>query len=131
MSRPPIASGWLRSVAPWEPAKMHFHLPKPMHGWRAFVGEVGIIVVGVLIALAAEQVVESWHWRHETEATRQALRREAADSLQGAAQRSAQQACVEQRLKVIGLVFAAHAAGRPIHLTGPIGRPIAYFGSTD
>jgi hypothetical protein len=38
---------------------MHVHLPKPLHGWRALVGEVGIIVVGVLIALAAEQLVES------------------------------------------------------------------------
>ena len=38
---------------------MHFHLPKPLHGWREFAGEVGIIVVGVLIALAAEQVVKS------------------------------------------------------------------------
>ena len=33
---------------------MHIHLPKPLHGWRAFLGEVGIIVLGVLIALAAE-----------------------------------------------------------------------------
>jgi hypothetical protein len=40
---------------------MHFHLPKPLHGWREFAGEVGIIVVGVLIALGAEQVVE--HFR--------------------------------------------------------------------
>jgi hypothetical protein len=38
---------------------MHFHLPKPLHGWREFVGEVGIIVIGVPIALAAEQVVEA------------------------------------------------------------------------
>jgi hypothetical protein len=30
---------------------MHVHLPKPLHGWRAFAGEVGIIVLGVLIAL--------------------------------------------------------------------------------
>lgn len=37
---------------------MHVHLPKPLHGWRAFVGEVGIIVLGVLIALGAEQVAE-------------------------------------------------------------------------
>ena len=33
---------------------MHFHLPKPLHGWREFVGEVAIIVLGVLIALGAE-----------------------------------------------------------------------------
>jgi hypothetical protein len=43
---------------------MHLHLPKPLHGWRAFVGEVGIIVLGVLIALGAEQVVESIHNRY-------------------------------------------------------------------
>jgi hypothetical protein len=42
---------------------MHFHLPKPLHGWRAFVGEVGIIVVGVLIALSAEQFAEFVHDR--------------------------------------------------------------------
>jgi type IV secretory pathway VirB2 component (pilin) len=36
---------------------MDFHLPKPL-GWREFVGEVGIIVLGVLIALGAGQVVE-------------------------------------------------------------------------
>ena len=40
---------------------MHFHLPKPLHGWRELIGEVGIIVVGVLIALSAEQLVEGWN----------------------------------------------------------------------
>jgi hypothetical protein len=30
---------------------MHFHLPGPLHGWREFAGEVGIIVLGVLIVL--------------------------------------------------------------------------------
>ena len=37
---------------------MHIHLPKPLHGWRALIGEVGIIVVGVLIALGAEQLLK-------------------------------------------------------------------------
>jgi hypothetical protein len=32
---------------------MQFHLPKPLRGWRAFVGEVGVIVLGVLVALGA------------------------------------------------------------------------------
>ena len=48
---------------------MHFHLPKPLHGWREFAGEVGIIVIGVLIALGAEQLIERLQWRdkvHET-----------------------------------------------------------------
>ena len=34
---------------------------KPIHGWRVFAGEVGIIVIGVLIALGAQQVAEDWH----------------------------------------------------------------------
>jgi hypothetical protein len=37
---------------------MRFSLPKPLHGWREFAGEVGIIVIGVLIALSAQAVVE-------------------------------------------------------------------------
>ena len=55
---------------------MHFHLPKPLHGWREFLGEVGIIVIGVLIALGAEQVVESIHWRESVSQMRQAMRSE-------------------------------------------------------
>lgn len=38
---------------------MHIHLPKALHGWRDFLKEVGIIVLGVLIALGAEQGVEA------------------------------------------------------------------------
>jgi hypothetical protein len=37
---------------------MHFHLPKPLHGWRQFVGEVEIILIGVLIALGAKQFAQ-------------------------------------------------------------------------
>ena len=40
---------------------MHIHLPKPLHGWRAFVGEVSIIVLGVLIALSeSEPEGQAW-----------------------------------------------------------------------
>ena len=57
---------------------MHIHPPKPLHGWREFVGEVGVIVIGVLIALSAEQVVDQLHWRHETHLASEALARELA-----------------------------------------------------
>jgi hypothetical protein len=52
---------------------MHFHLPKPLHGWREFAGEVAIIVLGVLIALGAEQAVEWLHWRHQQHDTLERL----------------------------------------------------------
>src|SRR6185503_13543841 len=59
---------------------MHLHLPKPLHGWREFVGEVGIIVLGVLIALGAEQAVEKIHERSQIGELERALRSELADS---------------------------------------------------
>jgi hypothetical protein len=33
---------------------MHIHKPKPLHGVREFLSEIGVIVVGVLIALGLD-----------------------------------------------------------------------------
>ena len=79
---------------------MHFHLPKPLHGWREFAGEVGIIVVGVLIALGAEQVVENWHWSSQAAEARAALRAEIRDDDEPQAYaRLAIAPCLEAQLK--------------------------------
>jgi hypothetical protein len=102
---------------------MHFHLPKPLHGWREFAGEVGIIVIGVLIALGAEQVVEAVHWRHELAAERSSLLQEAKDSFAGVAARKDQQPCVDRRLAEIHTVLERHHRGEPLGLVGEIGRP--------
>jgi hypothetical protein len=77
---------------------MHLHLPKPLHGWRAFVGEVGIIVLGVLIALGFEQLVEQWRWRREVASTRQALANELATAAQQGAERIAVEDCLRDRI---------------------------------
>lgn len=45
------------------------HKVKPVHGWREFFGEVGIIVLGVVIALGLEQVAEFVHWQHKVRET--------------------------------------------------------------
>jgi len=77
---------------------MHFSLPKPLHGWREFAGEVGIIVIGVLIALGAEQLVTNWHWRSEVRQTDQRLAREMAMNLSSAYERFAIDPCLRPRL---------------------------------
>ena len=77
---------------------MHLHLPKPLHGWREFAGEVGIIVIGVLIALGAEQMVEALHWRYETATLRGNLHREIRDDQWNAALRVMISGCVRQRI---------------------------------
>lgn len=44
---------------------MHIHLPKPLHSWREFLGEIGIIFIGVLLAIGAEQTIETLHHRSQ------------------------------------------------------------------
>jgi len=89
---------------------MHVHLPKPLHGWREFAGEVGIIVLGVLIALAAEQVVEKVHERSEIGELQQALRSELADSRARWEDMRAEDACELKRLDALEAWLAAAPA---------------------
>jgi hypothetical protein len=52
---------------------MRIHLPKPLHGWRAFVGEVGIILLGVLLALTAQEAAQRFRDRNDAEQLRQSM----------------------------------------------------------
>jgi len=80
---------------------MHFHLPKPLHGWREFAGEVGIIVVGVLIALSAEGLVERWHWHDQVDQSTRAFKDELLGFAQVAYEREAIQPCLQGRLQAL------------------------------
>ena len=80
---------------------MHFHLPKPLHGWREFAGEVGIIVLGVLIALSAEQLVEWLHWRNQVADARRALDGEVSYNVGAIAKRQQEGPCIDRRLQEI------------------------------
>lgn len=77
---------------------MHLHLPKAIHGWREFVKEVGIIVLGVLIALGFEQLMQMWHWHEEVRHTRQALAYEVQLGSIFAIERVAVQPCLGGRI---------------------------------
>ena len=55
---------------------MDIHKPKPWHGWAEFLKEIGTIVIGVLIALGAEQTVEWLHRSAEIRETREAINEE-------------------------------------------------------
>jgi hypothetical protein len=101
---------------------MDFHLPKPLHGWREFAGEVGIIVLGVLIALGAEQVVQSIHESRVKRETVKAAKAELATAFANFVNRRLLESCIERRLdEVSGLLSAsAKPAYRP---PSWIGRP--------
>jgi hypothetical protein len=77
---------------------MEVHRPKPFHGWRELAKEVGIIVLGVLIALAAEQTVEWLHWRERAAQAETQMHADAAAILDAMMERQEIQACQDRRL---------------------------------
>jgi hypothetical protein len=95
---------------------MHFHLPKPLHGWREFAGEVGVIVLGVLIALSAEQLVERIRERSAAKLARDSIRAEISANLTGLAMRKQNEPCLSRRLDEVALALAT----APPRGSGPI-----------
>ena len=90
---------------------MKIKLPTPREGWRAFAGEVGVIVLGVLIALAAQEVVEELRWREEVSRTEDALAIEIATSVVHAGERQMVNRCLVERLThLIGKVNSSQGS---------------------
>ena len=103
---------------------MEIHKPKPWHGWREFLREYLIIVVGVLTALTAEQTVEWLHWRAEVREARVAIREEMRQGLTELTYRQDLRSCVKQRIDQPQAWSVSDSSGKPIHPTGRMGRPI-------
>lgn len=81
---------------------MEIHKPKPIHGWREFLLEIFVIVLGISIALGAEQIVENIHWQHKLHEAEAAMRLELQDDdLPQANMRIAVARCLDDRLTEI------------------------------
>ena len=95
----------------------------PPHGWRAVLWELGIVTLGVLIALGAEQVVETAHWRRQVESFRQVVNQELAQNLGTYEYRIKQNGCVKRRLDELETWLESWQEGQPRKLAKPIGAP--------
>jgi len=102
---------------------MHIHLPKPLHGWRAFAGEVGIIVIGVLIALGAEQLVQKAHQQQEGVQAERAIRSEIGLNLGRLESRRRIHGCVTARIQEIQKLLDGTRSNPNFVTPGWIGRP--------
>ena len=71
---------------------------RPAKGWRHSRGEVGVIVLGVLLALGARPAAETFNERREAAETRAALTKEIEDTLAILELRKAAQPCIDRRL---------------------------------
>jgi hypothetical protein len=89
---------------------LDLHKPKPWHGVREFLKEYAIIVIGVLTALGAEQVVEVLHTRHIIAESEAAMRAELVDdNLPQAYVRAAVAPCLAAHLRKLRQAVAAGA----------------------
>jgi len=85
--------------------------PKPWHDWRNDGRELAIVVIGVLIALLAQQLVQDWEWKAKVAAAERAMRHEMLwDNGPQLYQRAAMHPCAVQRLDAIR---AAVETGKP------------------
>jgi hypothetical protein len=102
---------------------MDFHLPKRLHGWRAFVGEVAIIVLGVLIALFAQQLVQSLNDRSAAQEARENIRAEVAVNIGRMQSADTRTICLDRRLDEIARFISDARRGRSLAAVTWIGRP--------
>lgn len=84
---------------------MDIHKPKPVHSWREFLTEIGIVVLGIVIALLAEQTVEAIHRSREASSLRGELREESRQILNDArrceAESAYEQAWLDHRIEQV------------------------------
>jgi hypothetical protein len=92
---------------------VEFHQPKPVHSLREFLGEVAVVVLGIVIALTGEQTLQHLEWRHKIRLANADMRQEiSGDDGPQALERIALAPCIDR-----GLGSIRHAveqdAGRP------------------
>ena len=105
---------------------MGINFPKLLKGWRTFIGEVGTILLGVLLALGAQELVQSLHWKREVGETRKALDAELARDLTAFDYRYRNSECTSDRLAELRRWADSLAIGHALPLKHEIDEP-PYF----
>lgn len=106
---------------------MRVDLASALRGWRGFLKEYAIVVLGVLTALALEQAVASAHDRRLGQEARDAIHQELQDDLDRVAYRAQQSSCNDRRLREIEALLSnwhgddAFAPGLKIGFPGDVG----------
>jgi hypothetical protein len=111
------------NTPPPEEPKMDIRKPKPIHSWRELLTEIGVIVIGVCIALAGEQTVEWLHWRTQVAEAREIIAAELAHSVEGAITRLRAEPCMERRFDELAQILDAAGKSGSLPPVGDIGLP--------
>lgn len=102
---------------------MDIHKPHAAKNWREFSVEIGTIVLGILIALGLDALVQAAHERRVAAEAREAVRSEISLNLGMMQRRRQAQPCVARRLDELEQVVTAARTGRPYVAPKWVGRP--------
>ncbi|HWE48000.1 MAG TPA: hypothetical protein VG407_18420 [Caulobacteraceae bacterium] len=102
---------------------MHIRKPKPLHGVRELLTEVGVIVIGILIALALEQSIEALHRHESVTAARKQIRDELAGNAWRLWEQEHSKGCVDARLDDIERILSEALSSGKIAKRLVVGRP--------
>jgi hypothetical protein len=100
---------------------LHIHLPKPLHGWRALFSEVGVIVLGILIALSLEQLIVSVHERRIAGEARESIKAEVRENLFWIELRETREPCIRRRLAELDDLLQRARGGAATQLVHNLG----------
>src|SRR3954470_18436156 len=100
---------------------MDVRKPKPIHGWHDLIKEIGIIVIGVSIALAGEQAVEKWREHRQYKEPREAIRNEIEINFSNSRRRELFEPCLQRRLDDIENILEQAEAHLPFEKASWIG----------
>jgi hypothetical protein len=93
------------------------HKPKPWHGWREFLREYVVVVVGVLTAAAVGLTVDWLHRMAEVRETREALSDEIGSNLRNTAFSQVEDRCLQAHIEA--QIRWARGGPKPV-ITRPI-----------
>ena len=73
----------------------------PPQGWRALAWEIGVVVIGVLLALAAQQLVDQLYWEGQAAKARHNIEEELLEHERDLYDRLAVTPCLKQQLRLL------------------------------
>lgn len=100
---------------------MHINVPKPLHGWRALFNEVGIIVLGILIALSLEQLIQSMHEKRIAGEARESVKAEVRENLFWIEWREKREPCIRRRYTELNDLLQRARSGEATPLVQQLG----------
>ncbi len=101
---------------------MEIHKPKPVHNFREFLSELGVVVLGIVIALSGEQLIEHLRDKHKAREAREGIREEIAMNIAVLESRSAAQRCIDRRIDDIAALLQTSEGSKYVEPTW-LGRP--------